>query len=164
MQRKINPFFKPTLTLALYTLLVGIYVNQTHGTLGEFFGGLGLILTARFGFFILDSIGEILDWKLYSKAIQIDNFFSTMRECEFPGRVMAHHDVTCHLQLVIDNPDNHPDTRIAAMSIRTLLMNTSDFLSWWRLTTAAEDALERYSPRIQAPKILVYNEKGEPLD
>ena len=135
-----------------YVLVSWGYSKLTHDS---FWLALGVLLVIRIFFSIIETLGSVLTWRLYGRAKMVEINLSTLRNNNFPKRQYAHDDFGSYLSRIEnDYEKNYPEQlkAVARQWDQTLVQSESfGILLGMRMHAAAEEALNIYSPKAEAP-------------
>lgn len=139
-------------------LLVAWGISRLYIDL-SFLQAIGILLGLRLLFAIIEMIGGVLAWRLYGRRKTIDRVLQILREAAFPPRFYRHDDFSNYLARIENDPlgaaqEPRPVqlTRLARELRQVLeLHEQRGVLAGMRMDSAAEAALEQYSPRASAP-------------
>jgi len=156
-----------------YILISWGYAELIHGDSKEFWSVLGLLLLARLFFSIIETLGSVLSWRLYGKKIMVNKILEGLRVNNFPKREYAHDDLSTYLfRMYEEQPPPSPwdfiitegseekeakypeSLKTSAKEMSRALEASRSFggiLAGMRMNSAAEAALDIYSPRSEAP-------------
>jgi hypothetical protein len=136
-----------------YALVPLVYVAVTEGGPKEFWAALGLLLVVRLFFYIIETLGGVLSWWVYGKKRMIGMQLQFLRVHNFPRRKFSHDSFSAYMFRIEEDEDSPAALKaLAKESTRTLeLFDNLGILLGMRMHSAAEAALEAYSPKAQAP-------------
>jgi hypothetical protein len=117
-----------------------------------------LILGFRFVFYITDTFGQIIAWRLHTKKTVIDGALSIFRKYKFPQRYYAHDTFSAYLYRVLEGEIKSKDPKVLeqAKLFEHSLQQSSDLgiLVEARLNKAYEEAYDLYAPPSNATNFL----------
>ena len=136
-----------------YLVIAWGYMAIADGGAKEFWGALAALVVVRLFFSIIETLGSVLSCRLYGRKFMVQKYLKLLRANNFPKRKYAHDDFLGYLARVEDDPTSSPSTRAAAKEIEFYLgtFESLGILLGMRMHSAAELALEQYSPRAEAP-------------
>lgn len=133
-----------------YVLISWGYTEFTHGNLEVFWSVLGILLLVR----LFETFGSVLSWRLYGKKIIVNEYLELLRADNFPKRECMHDDLSNYL-LRIENPYSEYPTALKADAKKLMraleVTRIFGIFAYMRVNSAAETALDIYSPRSEAP-------------
>ncbi len=114
---------------------------------------LGALVVARTAFSVLEGLGGILMWRTYGRRQMVGRFYSVLQGQGFPKRYREGDDFLSYLARVDDDKTLSPEVRQAAKQFYAALgaVEETGILAGMRVHAASELALERYSPKAEAP-------------
>lgn len=120
---------------------------------GSFWFSLGVILAVRLFFSVIDTFGSVLSWRLYGKKKAIERNLNMLRANNFPKRKYAHDDFLNYLSRIEDNSTFPEQLKVAAKQWEQALafFESSGIILGMRMHAAADEALNIYSPKHEAP-------------
>lgn len=118
-----------------------------------FWPALGGIVAIRLLFGIVETLGSALAWHLYGKNQMIERNLSMLRSNNYPKRRFAHDDFLNYLSRLEEDDACPQQIKIAAKQWEQALafFEGSGILLGMRMHAAADDALNIYSPKLDAP-------------
>ena len=136
-----------------YLLVSWAYMALTDGNANDFWTALGVLLIVRLFFGIIETFGSMLTWRVYGKKIMVDRNLQFLRAHEFPRRKYAHDGVSAYLLRIEGDPEYTAPLKAIAKEMRSILELCEDIgiLVGMRMHSAAEAALDIYSPKAEAP-------------
>lgn len=119
----------------------------------SFWFALGVILAIRLFFSVIETLGSILTWRLYGRKKAIEKNLSMLRANDFPKRQYAHDDFLNYLSRIEDDATSPEQLKMAARQWEQALafFESSGILLGMRMHAAADEALNIYSPKHEAP-------------
>lgn len=138
-----------------YTLVSWAYMALANGSSREFWSALGVLISARFFFSIIETFGSLLSWQLYGKKLTVRKVLFLLQFNNFPKREYAHDDFLNYLARIDDGAQYPTSIKTAAKEIYYLLSTYENIgiLLGARMHAASEAALDAYSPKSEAPVI-----------
>lgn len=136
-----------------YALVAWGYMALTNGAAKDFWAALGVLVGVRIFFSIIETLGGVLTWHLYSKRLVIGKNLEFLRANGFPKRKYSHDDFLSYLVRIEDDPEQPTALRTAAREMHSVLGSCENMgiLLGMRMHCAAEAALEIYSPKAEVP-------------
>lgn len=150
-----NPFLvTAAFAFVPYALVAWGYTELADGNCEMFWTAFGVLLGARLFFSIIESLGGILWWRLYGKKNTVQKVLEMLRVNRFPLREYKHDDISNYIARIKGNDEILPPVKIAAYQLEFLLATSEDrgILEGARIFSAAEIALDAYSPKSLAPE------------
>lgn len=141
------------LSLAPYFLIAWGYGKLTDGDAKTMSAVLGVLLLVR----LFEMLGSVLSWRLHGKKIIVNEYLEILRADNFPKRECMHDNLSNYLSRIEDPYSEYPPAlkADAKKMIRAFEVNrVFGILTYMRVNTAAEAALDIYSPRSEAPQNL----------
>jgi hypothetical protein len=137
----------------VYLLLAWAYVELTDEGWHTFWIAVGVLLAARFFFVLVDLFGMVLTWRLYVKKFLVNKNLAQLSGYQFPKRKYSHDDFSDYLSRIASDEEYAPALKAAAKEWYFLLSIHERFgiLHGARMWSAAEKALDIYSPKSEAP-------------
>lgn len=133
-------------SLAVYVVVAWLSARLFDVTLWR---ALAVLLIARTFFGIVEWSAGVLNWRLFGKRAVVKEFLEVLRANEFPQRYWQHESFWSYLARIEEDAKLSRKTRRAATEFERLL-GAGGFAAL-RAESAAEAALEEYSPRALAP-------------
>jgi hypothetical protein len=129
------------------------YKSLVDGGSKEFWTAVGILVGVRLFFSIIETLGGILSWRAYGRSVMVQRFLELLRTNSFPKRTYAHDDFLNYLARIDDDPACPHSVKASAKEIHFMLevFESLGILLGMRMHSAAELALEQYSPRTEAP-------------
>ena len=120
---------------------------------------LGIVIAARTFFALIDAAASVLSWRVFGKRCATQGFLRLLRENGFPQRRYEDDDVTNYLcRVENDRSVTQSLQRTAKETVTFILDDRSMMLQEkWnkaRMRSAADAALEIYSPRANTPGVI----------
>lgn len=146
----ISSLIDTWITYIPYPLVSWGYMAFSDGGVKEFWIILGVLLTVRLFFSIIDTLGSILSWRLHGKRAQIERYLTTLRENNFPTREEVRDDFLHYVKRIQDDSNSTASIKGIANDLCTELVvweRSPSFLHGMRMYDAADEALDIYSPR-----------------
>lgn len=139
-----------------YVLVTWGYTKLTDGDANAFWVALGVLLGIRLFFYTIETLGDVLSWRLYRRRIAVDNALTFFRANGYPPREYEHDDLGNYLARIQDDPHYLQPLRNSAVELeRTLtFIEGLGILVGARTWAAFEAALDSYAPRSKATKVL----------
>jgi hypothetical protein len=139
--------------LVPYALVAWAYMALTNGNANDFWRAFGVLFAVRVFFSIIETLGGVLAWHLYSKRVVVGKHVEFLRAHGFPKRKYSHDDFLAYLVRIEDDPEQPASLRAAAREMHSMLATCEGMgiLLGMRMHSASEAALEIYSPKAQAP-------------
>jgi len=136
-----------------YAAVAWGYKVLTEGDAKTFWYALGALVAIRTFFSVIETIGNILAWRLYAKRATVQKTLTMLRAQKFPKRQFASDDFTGHLARVEDDPEYAEAVRRDAHDYKLALYTYEQLgiLSGMRMNSAFEAAFDLYSPQSEAP-------------
>ena len=136
-----------------YLLVSWGYTTLTNGNAKDFWVALGVLLLVRLFFGIIETLGAVLSWRVYGKKLMVKKHLEFLRTHNFPRRTYAHDNISAYLLRIEDGPEYSAPLKTTAKEMRSVLELCEGFgiLLGMRMHSAAEAALDVYSPRSEAP-------------
>ena len=152
----IHPLTISMFAAVPYVLVTWGYVKLTDGDANAFWIALGLLLGIRFFFYIIETLGDVLCWRLYQRRIAVDNAITFFRSNGYPQREYQHDDIGNNLARIQDDHRYLPLLRNSAGALeRTLtFIEGLGILVGARTWATFNAALDSYAPRSKATKVL----------
>lgn len=137
-----------------YALVAWGYTKLSHGS---YFSTLGILVAMRLFFSIIESVGSILSWRLYGKKKAIERNLTLLRSNKFPKRQYAHDNFLQYLVRIEQDESCPLQIKSAAKQWEQALalFEDSGILLGMRMYSAADEALNIYSPKDEAPIFVV---------
>jgi len=135
-----------------YLLVSWGYTALVDGAEKQFWGAFGVLIAVRLFFSVIETLGSVLSWHLYSKRLMIKKFLGLLCANNYPKRIYQDDDFLDYLARIEDG--TYPDTlKKSAKEIYSLLstFESIGILLGMRMHLASEAALEIYSPKAEAP-------------
>lgn len=143
------------LIMALFAWVPYVLVSWGYAKLSDsgFWSVLGVLLAARIFFSVIETLGSILAWRLYGRKMMIERNLSILRANNYPKRQYAHDDFLNYLSRIEVNDTFPQEIKIAARQWEQVLALFESFgiLPGMRMHAAADEALNIYSPKHDAP-------------
>lgn len=138
-----------------YLLVSWGYAELTDGGSKTFWITLGIILGVRLFFSIVETLGSVLSWSLYSRKLMVQRILEVLRANKFPKRFYAHDGILNYLARIEDSEEISPSVKSSAKQLEFMLVTFENLgiLVGARMYSAAEAALETYSPRSAAKEL-----------
>ena len=172
MKKERSPFIIVLFAFVPYVFFSWGYVKLIHANSNEFWYALAALLLARLFFSVIETVGAILEWRLYGKKIMVNNFLEILRLFNFPKRENDD-DLSNYLyRIMYESPhpgpwnfildgasvgdeetQYPPSLKTAAKEMCQALEASRSFggiLLSMRMHSAARAALDIYSPRSEA--------------
>lgn len=129
------------------------YTMVSEGGLKNFWVAFCLLLVVRLFFYAIETLGAVLSWRVYGKKRMVDVHLQFLRTHRFPPRQYAHDNFLTYMFRIEEDEDSPATLKaLAKESSRTLeLFENLGVLAGVRMHSAAEAALDVYSPKSQAP-------------
>ena len=141
--------------MVLFAWIPYVFVSWGYAKLtgSGFWPTLGVLFAVRFFFGVIETLGSILAWRVYGKQKMIERNLSLLRANNFPKRQYAHDDFQNYLGRIEGDEAYSQQLKIAAKQWYQVLafFETSGILLGMRMHAAANDALDIYSPKREAP-------------
>lgn len=136
-----------------YLLVSWWYKALTDGGVKEFWIAFGVLLAVRLFFSAIETLGSILVWRLYGKRIIVKRHLDFMRANNFPMRKYSDDDFLDYLARIEDDPEYPASIKGLGKEMRAVLVTCEGLgiLLGMRMHSAADEALDVYSPRANAP-------------
>lgn len=133
-----------------YVLVSWAYAKLSDGS---FWAALGVLLGIRLFFGAIETLANILAWRVYGRKKAIEANLAMLRASGFPRRTHSHDDFLNYLSRIEDDESCSRDVKIAAKQwYHTLaLFENMGILVGARMHAAADSALDIYSPHNEAP-------------
>ena len=133
-----------------YVLVSWGYANFSEGS---FWSALGVLLAVRVFFGIIETLGRVIAWRFYGKKKMIERNLNLLHTNNFPKRQYAHDDFLSYLSRIEDDDTCPQEIKIAARQWEQVLALFESFgiLPGMRMHAAADEALNIYSPKHDAP-------------
>lgn len=135
-----------------YLLVSWGYTALVDGAEKQFWGAFGVLIAVRLFFSVIETLGSVLSWHLYSKRLMINKFLGLLRANNYPKRIYQDDDFLDYLARIEDG--TYPDTLKKSAKEFFSLLSTFEgmgILLGMRMHSASEAALEIYSPKAEAP-------------
>jgi hypothetical protein len=135
-------------------LIAWAYTKCVGGDGKTFWTGLAVLLGARLFVALIEMLGSIIAWKLYSRRVVSEYILRVLRTNNFPRRYYDHDDFLNYIWRVENDDASPPSLKHAATAMHMLLAIFEDhgIVIGARVHSASEMALEIYSPRANAPR------------
>lgn len=149
----INPqLITAGFSLVPYLLVSWGYAELTDGNSKTFWTAFGVLVGVRLFFSVIETLGSILSWRLHGKKLMVQKMLEALRSNEFPKRFYSHDDILGYLARIEDEEKISPSVKSAAKQLEFVLATFENLgiLAGARMYSAAEAALEIYSPRSAA--------------
>jgi hypothetical protein len=143
-------FVAGLMSLAVY-FLVAWPISGLIGT--SVWSVLGWLIAIRAFFGVVEGLAGILNWRLFGRGRAVAAYLSCLRDNNFPPR-MDQGDALHYLAIVSSDIGScSADVRrLASELVRTIeLAEEQRILAGMRMNKALEIALEKHSPKAQAP-------------
>jgi hypothetical protein len=139
--------------LVPYALVAWGYMALMDGQANDFWAAFGILLGVRLFFSTIETLGSVLAWRLYGKRLMVGKHLEFLRARSFPKRKFSEEDCLGYLSSIEDDPDQPASLRAAAKEMHWALATCEEvgIIVGMRMHSAAEAALEVYSPKAQAP-------------
>jgi hypothetical protein len=139
-----------------YILVVWGYTKLTDGDAQTFWIALAVLLGVRLFFYVIETAGSILCWRLYRRHIAVDKALTWLKRNNFPQREYKHDDLSNYLARIEDSPEYSEPLRKAAHELYSALCFIEELgiLVGARSWAAWNAALDIYAPSSRAPKQL----------
>jgi len=144
--------------MALFVLIASLvfswgYMAMVDGGARQFWGTFGVLIVARLVFGVIEALGSVVSWRLHGKDLMANRILLFLRANGFPKRAYAHDDFLTYLDRIGDGVQYSASIKASAKEIRFLLstFKTIGVIFGTRMHSAAELALDIYSPKSQAP-------------
>ena len=143
---------KDALLLVLFSLVPYLAVAWAYSELvhsNSMWIPFFVLISLRAFFGLIEFLGTIISWNLFSKNRMTEHFLEILRASQFPVRRMAHFGIGDYLVDVSDN-DRYPvNIRMAANSLYTVLLaaEVRGIIEGRRIDSAMSAALDAYSPK-----------------
>ena len=136
-----------------YILVTWGYAKWTDGDAKTFWTALCVLLAIRLFFYIIETLGDVLSWRLYRRKIMVDNAVTALRTDKFPPREYNSDDLGNYLARIEQDPQYPATLRNAAVNLDQNLATIEQYgiLVGARAWEVWEAALDIYSPRSKAP-------------
>lgn len=137
-----------------YVAVSWVFMKLTDGDTGDFWVAFAVLLVARAFFALIETLGGVLTWRAYGRRLVVDRQLEFLRTNGFPPRASKWEDFVDYMNR-IENDEQYPEAiRTAARESRYGLMIHESLggLRGMRMHSAAEAALEAYSPKSRAPE------------
>lgn len=143
-----------------FTFLVWV-LNKLIADNSNFWNIFWALLLVRFGFSVIETIGDLLSWYLYHKKIVVDYMVNYFKAHKFPQREYSHDGILGYLSR-IDNNYLDPEEFFSEALITKARNVEQDFvkaenagmIAGWKVSSAYDEALDVYAPRTLATKKL----------
>ena len=131
------------------------YAEVTGGGTKAFWIAFVILLGVRLFFSIIETIGSVLSWRLYSRKFMVQRMLEVLRANKFPKRFYAHDDILNYLARIEDSEEISPSVKSSAKQLEFMLgtFENLGILAGARMYSAVEAALEAYSPRSAAKEL-----------
>jgi hypothetical protein len=131
-----------------YVAVAWGYAHFTDGGSNGFWVALGVLLAIRFFFSVIETIGNVLVWRLYGRHRTIEKLVDFFRANEFPPKEIATDDLGNYLARIVAFYQPKPDYRRAASEFESLELaaENAGILAGMRFHAAAEAAFKIYIP------------------
>jgi hypothetical protein len=141
------------ISLVPYSAVAWWFAAYVNGGSWTFIEAIGVLLTARLFFSIIEGFGGILVWRFCGKKVAIDSFLRSLRVNKFPPRYYEQDDFSTYLSRVRDDLSVSQTVQCEAKIMESMLAmcESAGILIGIRWHAAGEIALEAYSPRALAP-------------
>lgn len=132
-----------------YLLVAWAYMAFTDGHAKDFWVALCVLLVVRLFFFIIETIGGILAWRLYGRRVAVEKVLRFLRENNFPMRTDPNEDFLMYFQRIQEDRTCPESTRALARECDRELarLDGSGILPGMRADYAVQAALDRYTER-----------------
>jgi hypothetical protein len=136
-----------------YMLVSFAYMKLTEGSWKDFWVALGALIVVRLFFGIIEMLGGSLAWRMYGKKLMVNKHLQLLHANKFPTRQYSHDDFSAYMSRIADDPDSPaPLIVLAKEATHSLeLAENLGILIGMRVHSAAEAALDIYSPKSEAP-------------
>ena len=133
-----------------YVLVSWGYANFSEGS---FWSALGVLLAVRVFFGIIETLGRVIAWRFYGKKKMIERNLNLLHTNNFPKRQYAHDDFLSYLSRIENDYTCPQEIKMAAKQWKQTLafFENSGILLGMHMHTAADEALNIYSPKHEAP-------------
>jgi hypothetical protein len=140
-------------SLVPYFLVSWGYVELTHGGMKEFWVALGVLLAVRLFFSIIEALGVLVSWHVYSKKVVVSRYLTWLRSHHFPKRKYFEESFVDYLERIEEEPEHSQALRATAKETRVLLTYNESFgiFVGMRMHAAANKAFDIYSPKSESP-------------
>lgn len=148
-----NSHLQLSLTVGLYLLIINAIIRLSDTEFS--WSVVGLLLGLRVFFWIIESVGSALCWRLFDRKIAVENVLNFLREHEFPKKEYSDDNLGDYLSRIQDN--QYPIIlRRTAGAVEGTLAICEQFGVWvgYRIRSIWETALQVYTPRSEATKHL----------
>lgn len=135
-----------------YILVTWGYTKLTGGDTKAFWVALGALLGIRLFFLIIETLGDVLSWRLYRRGIAVGNAIAFLKANGYPPRKYSHDDFLNYLAR-IQGDSEYPETlRTSALQMERILaaFEQLGILGGARAWTVFDAALDLYAPKTQA--------------
>lgn len=135
-----------------YALVTWGYTKLTNGDGETFCIALGVLLGIRLFFYSIETLGDVLSWRIYRRKIAVDNALMFFRSNGFPPRRFSHDDLSNYLARIEDDPQWPETLRKSAVDIYRYLamIEQLGILVGARTWAVWEEALDIFAPRSEA--------------
>ena len=143
---------RDNLLLVLFSLVPYIFVAWAYSELvnsDSMWIPFFVLIGARLFFGLIEFLGTIISWNLFSKNRMAEHFLGILRANKFPVRRMAHFDIGDYLVGTSDDDQNPVNIRMVAHSLYEALLaaEVRGIIEGRRIESAMSAALDAYSPR-----------------
>ncbi|MDQ3186155.1 MAG: hypothetical protein M3Q16_06805 [Pseudomonadota bacterium] len=131
-----------------YIFATWVYSELVNGDTEMFFTALGVLLAVRLFFSISETLGSVLTWRLYGKKLMVQKIVRMFRANHFPMREYKHENISNYLSRIREDDETSLSLKTASEQLQFVFLTYEDLgvLAGARVYSAAEDALDAYSP------------------
>jgi len=129
-----------------YAAAAWSYTYFTGGHSREFWIAMGILLAARLFFFIIETFGGVLAWRLLYKRRMVEQILAVFRANKFPPNQRVGRSVSNYLSRILEDYEPKPDYVGAAKDLESLalLYENEGILPGMRFNVALEAAFKIY--------------------
>lgn len=136
-----------------YLLIAWGFTELTHGDSKVNWAVLGVLFLVR----LFEMLGSVLSWRLHGRKIMVDYYLELFQTNNFPKCGVMHDDLSNYLSRIESPYSEYPATlkvKVKEMMDALDVNRIFGILTYSRVNSAAEAALDIYSPRSEAPRNL----------
>jgi hypothetical protein len=89
--------------LVPYALVAWAYNLLNNDDASGFWTALGVLIGVRFFFFIIETLGDVLCWRLYKRSLAVENALTFLKANGFPQRKFKEDDLGGYLARIQDD-------------------------------------------------------------
>ena len=141
-------------SLASYSALAAAYAALVDGGVKAFGLALGVFVTVRLLFGLVEGCGRWLAWRLHDRNLIIGRYVRILRSQQFPRKRYSHDDFLTYLSR-IQNEESYPESMRALaieLEFELTVFEEAGIVRGARMHAASDAALEIYSPSAEAPE------------